>query len=96
MRKAIRHIIYNSRQAEHETARMLNTSMMIKLNNTDYLKEDLDRQLAEVRDRMAAAGAAAQQQQQQLEKCSFSRLSMSARQSYIHRVHNCKEQHEVT
>lgn len=27
---------------------MLNTSMMVKLGNTDYLKEDLDRQLAEV------------------------------------------------
>ncbi|KAF5829855.1 Tektin family-domain-containing protein [Dunaliella salina] len=50
LRKAIRHIIYNSRQAEHETARMLNTSMMVKLGSTTYLKEDLDRQLAEVRE----------------------------------------------
>jgi len=28
---------------------MLNTSMMAKLSSTNYLKEDLDRQLAEVR-----------------------------------------------
>mmetsp|Transcript_14636 Transcript_14636/g.31883 ORF Transcript_14636/g.31883 Transcript_14636/m.31883 type:complete len:512 (+) Transcript_14636:54-1589(+) len=57
LRKAVRHAIHNSRMAEHDLARSLNSAMLTKLNATANLKDDLEKQLARIRDEQARAEA---------------------------------------
>lgn len=49
LRKAIRHAIQHSREAEHHLAGKLNEDMLSKVMATRNLKEDLERQLDKIK-----------------------------------------------